>query len=170
MFSKGRKIYKWWNRTCGCFAAGTLVATPDGLVAIETLEIGDLVLAQNEATGEIAPKAITDLICPEPKPLYLLTLRDAWGEIETFHATDDHPWKVEGKGWVETIALAEGDRIDTASGEDLVLLSVALTERVEQTYLQLKSSPVLLPPSSVDRPGSSAPEPHVVLKDTAMSD
>jgi hypothetical protein len=111
-----------------------LVATPHGLVAIETLTFGDLVLAQNETTGEIAAKPITDLIRPEPKPLYLLALRDASGETETFLATDDHPWRVEGNGWVETADLNKGDRIDTASGEDMVVLSVSLTQRVEQTF------------------------------------
>jgi hypothetical protein len=74
---------------------------------------------------------VTDLIRPEPKPLYALKLKDASGEIETFHATDDHPWKVEGKGWVETQHLKPEDRIDTASGEDMVLLTLEQTERVD---------------------------------------
>jgi hypothetical protein len=41
---------------------------------------------------------------------------------------------LEGKGWVETIDLRPEDRIDTASGADMVLLSLEQTERVEQTY------------------------------------
>jgi hypothetical protein len=104
------------------------------LVPIETIKVGDLVLSKNEVTGEIAPKPVRDLIRPAPKPLYQLKLRDASGEVETFHATDDHPWKVEGKGWVETVNLRSEDRIDTASGADMVLLSVKLTKRVEHTY------------------------------------
>ncbi len=34
--------------TMQCFAAGTMIATPDGEVAVETLEIGDLVLTADE--------------------------------------------------------------------------------------------------------------------------
>jgi RHS repeat-associated protein len=119
---------------CGCFETGTLVSTPNGPRRIEEIAVGDLVLAQNEQSGEIAPKRVTQLIRPQPKPLYKVQLRDASGEIETFHATDDHPWMVEGKGWVETINLKHEDRIDTASGEDMVLLSMEQTQRVEQTY------------------------------------
>ena len=119
---------------CGCFERGTLVQTPHGMVPIETIKVGDLVLAVNEATGEIAPKPVTDLIRPEPKPLYKLNTLDVGGEAETFHATNDHPWKVEGKGWVETVDLKPGDRIDTGSGQDLVITSLALTDRVERTY------------------------------------
>jgi hypothetical protein len=59
--------------------------------------------------NEIAPKPVTDLIRPEPKPLYALQALDEGGEAGTFHATDDHPWKVEGKGWVETADLRPGE-------------------------------------------------------------
>jgi hypothetical protein len=121
-------------RFCGCLEAGTLVSTPDGLTPIEEVAVGDLVLAKNEETGEIAPKAVTALIRPGPKPLYKLETRDAGGETETFHATDDHPWKVEGKGWVETLGLKPGDRIDTGTGDDLVVLSLTATGRIARTY------------------------------------
>jgi len=110
------------------------VATPRGLVPIEKIAVGDLVLSKKEDTGEVAAKPVTDLIRPGPKPLYKLELVDAGGEGETFHATDDHPWKVEGKGWVETANLTAGDRIDTESGADMVVTALTLTERVEQTY------------------------------------
>jgi hypothetical protein len=121
-------------RPCGCFEAGTLVWTPSGMRPIEEIAIGDLVLAQNEKSGEIAAKPVTDLIRPEPKQLYELRVRDANGEVEIFHATDDHPWKIEGKDWVETIKLVPGDRIDTASGKDLLVTSLTATDHVARTY------------------------------------
>ena len=55
-------------------------------------------------------------------------------KAEIFRATDDHPWKVEGKGWVETASLQPGDRIDTGSGADMLVTSLALTSRIERTY------------------------------------
>jgi hypothetical protein len=119
---------------CGCLEAGTLVATPEGLQPIERIAIGQLVLAVNEVTGDVAPKRVTDLIRPDPKPLYALHVLDSGGEAERFHATDDHPWKVEGKGWTQTIDLKPGDRVDTSSGADLVVTSLELTKRTEKTY------------------------------------
>ena len=119
---------------CGCFEAGTLVSTPRGFRRIEDIRVGDMVVSQNEQTSEIAPKRVTGLIRPAPKQLYALRLRDAGGEMEVFHATDDHPWKVEGSGWVETRDLKPGDDIDTASGADMMVLSLEQTGRVEQTY------------------------------------
>lgn len=46
---------------CGCFAAGTLLLTPDGQQPIETLRVGDLLAAKDETTGDIDWKPITQL-------------------------------------------------------------------------------------------------------------
>jgi RHS repeat-associated protein len=119
---------------CGCFEAGTLVATPDGDRAIESLRVGDFVLAKNEVTGEVAAKPVTELVRPAPKPLFAVALRDAKGTLQTLDATADHAWKVLGKGWVETRALSSGDKIDTASGAPLVVASVKPTGRTVPTY------------------------------------
>jgi RHS repeat-associated protein len=122
------------KKACGCFEVGTLIATPEGLVAIEKIKIGDAVLAYDEATGQIAAKRVTDLIRPEPKPLYELVALDANGARTTFHVTDDHPWKIAGKGWVRTAELQPSQRIETVQAGQLLIHSVTLTRRVEATY------------------------------------
>jgi hypothetical protein len=71
---------------------------------------------------------------PEPKPLYSVRLAENGGDEEIFHATDDHPWRVHGRGWVETVDLLPGDRIDTAGKEDLTVRSLERTSRVEAPY------------------------------------
>ena len=119
---------------CGCFEEGTLVATPDGLRPIEEIAVGDLVLAYDPATGETSAQAVTALIRPEPKALWRLEVQDADGETEVFFVTDDHPWLIEGQGWVETAALAPGSRIETADDRGLTILDTAITDRVERTY------------------------------------
>jgi RHS repeat-associated protein len=119
---------------CGCFEAGTEVSTPNGPRPIEDIMIGDLVFAQNERTGEIAAKAVVSLIRPENKALYALSFIGPDGQKGTFSVTDDHPWKVQGKGWVETQHLAPYDHIETASGQDIVVETVHLTERRARTY------------------------------------
>ncbi|HVQ09342.1 MAG TPA: RHS repeat-associated core domain-containing protein [Allosphingosinicella sp.] len=130
----GRIVRVFRRSPCGCLEAGTLVSTPNGLKRIEEVQVGDLVLAMNAETGEIAPRPVTALIRPEAKPLYALSVRDIGAETEIFHATDDHPWRVQDRGWVETADLRPGDRIDTAGADDLVVTSLHRSTRVERTY------------------------------------
>lgn len=91
-------------------------------------------MAYDETTGSAAPKRVTDLIRPEPKPLYELIARNTDGEKAEFLVTDDHPWKIEGSGWVETAHLKAAQRIETAKGETLLIESMPLTKRIESTY------------------------------------
>jgi RHS repeat-associated protein len=119
---------------CACFEAGTLVATPTGLRAIEEIEVGDLVLSEDERNGTVAVKRVTDLIRPAPKPVYELTVSDAAGNAETFHATADHRWRVDPQGWTETIDLRVNDRIETDTGADVTVTSMFRTSRIERTY------------------------------------
>jgi len=117
-----------------CFEAGTLVATPDGLKPIEKIAVGNLVLSVDPETRKIAPKRVTRLIRPNPKPVYELALRDAGGRGETFHVTADHRWEVDGVGWVATAELKAGDRIETGSGVDVTVAAVLVTKIVERTF------------------------------------
>ena len=117
-----------------CLEAGTLVATPTGLRPIEQIAVGDLVLSEDERTGTVAAKKVTSLIRPDPKPVYELALRDAAGQVETFRATGDHRWKVDGTGWTATDELKIGDRIETESKADVTVTSASLTNRLERTY------------------------------------
>lgn len=131
---KGVRVLVRVVKGCGCFEAGTLVATPSGMRPIEQIKIGDEVLAGDEVSGKVSPRKVMALLRPEPKPLYDLRLRAPAGDIVTFHVTDDHPWKVEGQGWVETVDLKVDQRIDTATGADMVVVGRSLTTQVAPTY------------------------------------
>ncbi len=119
---------------CGCFVAGTLVATPDGERRVEDIQVGDQVLAWNEATGEVAPQRVTALIRPAPKDVFALVLRGAQGGLETFEVTADHPWFVVGRGWTATHDLEQGDRVVAMGHADLIVASLAAGGRIAQTY------------------------------------
>jgi RHS repeat-associated protein len=122
------------RKPCGCLEAGTLVATPVGLKPIERIKVGDLVLSKDPKTGRVASKKVTALIRPDPKSVYQLSVRDASGKVELFDATEDHPWSVDKRGWIETAALRIGDRIDTDSNSDVTVTAISPTSRIEPTY------------------------------------
>ncbi len=92
-------------------------------------------------TGEATTQTVTALIRPAPKPIWRLDARDADDETEVFEVTDDHPWYVEGAGWVETQYLRAGQHIETADDRGLTVFGIARTDRVEHTYNLTVSGP-----------------------------
>ena len=99
-----------------CFVAGTMVTTAAGLVAIENIQPGDVVLAANEETGEVAYKEVVRTFVNTTDEITHVTIENAEGEQETIDSTPEHPFYVEGLGWVEASSLHAGMTIWFANG------------------------------------------------------
>ena len=82
------------QRPHSCFAKGTLVWTKTGRKAIETIEPGDLVLAQDVNSGELKYKAVMRRTVRPPSPLLKISAGD-----EELHVTGGHVFWVSGIGW-----------------------------------------------------------------------
>lgn len=94
-----------------CFAAGTPVATLTGPLAIEKLQIGDRVLAQDADTGELAYKLVLGATIRPPVETVLVTTTRG-----TIQATRGHPFWIVGRGWLMARELHVGDRLHCLSG------------------------------------------------------
>ena len=68
---------------------GTLVTTEDGQEPIEEIEVGDRVLSENELTGEVAVKTVTETYINETDELVHICVNG-----ETISATPTHPFYV----------------------------------------------------------------------------
>jgi len=91
-----------------CFAAGTLVQTSEGMVPIEEIEIGDLVLSRSDETGEVTYKPVINTIVSYPEVILTLTyVIDSQQHV--LITTPDHPfWVVETGSWEEAGDLEPG--------------------------------------------------------------
>lgn len=92
-----------------CFVAGTKVSTPNGLVNIEELKIGDKVYTYNEETKEIEEETITNAFGSNSNIISTITFENG----EKIQSTEIHPYYVIGKGWTEAKDLVAGDEIFT---------------------------------------------------------
>lgn len=108
---------------CASFAAGTLVATPNGTIPIEQVGIGQSVLSRNEASFADAPRAV-EQVFGRVAPSYRLLKTD----LGTLTLTDEHPLWVQGKGWTEAREIAEDDVIAGESGDALVQSNLAVNK------------------------------------------
>lgn len=94
-----------------CFLAGTPVRTQTGLVAIETIQPGDRVLAQDQDSGELTYKLV--LRTTLRPPAEMLKIKAGTEEIVT---TLGHPFWVNGQGWRMAKQLKEGDLLHSLGG------------------------------------------------------
>jgi hypothetical protein len=87
-----------------CFTAGVPLLTPEGYRFIETLQVGDLVLARDEfaVTGAVAPKVIEKVFV---RSAVVLRLHLGGQVIGT---TTEHPFYVRDRGWVKASELWVG--------------------------------------------------------------
>jgi hypothetical protein len=99
-----------------CFVAGTLVATADGHVAIEEIQVGDMVLAGDPETGEVAYKEVTRTFVNESDEL--IHVHTNGEEIIT---TPTHPFYVNQFGWTRAADLRAGDVLVLSNGEYVVV-------------------------------------------------
>jgi hypothetical protein len=99
------------TRRHDCLAAGTPVWTATGAVAIEKIMIGDMVLAQDVETGQLAYKVVLQTTIRPPSPLIKVQVGD-----ETIETSAGHPYWVAGEGWVKARDLRSGMELHTATG------------------------------------------------------
>ena len=114
--------------TNGCFVAGTLVHTRQGLVPIEKIQVGDWVLSQPEEQGELAYKPVVKAFSFDDKEIFLVRFHKVGGAmdesmtIESVAVTGNHPFWVEGQGWTRADSLNFGDRLELLDGSHVSLV------------------------------------------------
>lgn len=101
-----------------CFAAGTMVATPSGDRAIDTLKVGEIVWSKPEHGGEPFAAAILATHVRTDQPIYRLKLesirKDGAAEGETLLVTPSHPFYVPAQhDFVPAINLKPGDLLQS---------------------------------------------------------
>lgn len=116
------------NKGGGCFAPGTLIATPGGPLRIETLTLGGTVLAQRP-DGRLAPAEITGVYLNYAP---LVVLHTAQGDLRT---TEEHPLLTVNGDFLPAGTLAVGTGLVRAEGGGPAgILSVSRTSASGPVY------------------------------------
>ena len=100
--------------TMKCFIAGTLIAAESGFARIESIKPGDVVLSTNADTMETGYKKVLEKYVRKTRELVHII---AGGE--EIVSTPDHPYYVEGRGFVNACQLCIGSPLMDADGKIL---------------------------------------------------
>ncbi len=124
----------------GCFAAGTLVHTAVGLMPIEQVRAGTLVLAQPEDGGERALRRVINKMSTLDQPLMAVQIKiegEQGTDFTTLFATPNHPFWVEtahtedGKHWLAAECLEPCMGLQLADGRRAEVHAAALIRRTQ---------------------------------------
>ena len=110
-----------------CFAAGTPVWTATGLMTIESIRVGDLVLSQDVESGELGYKPVLRTTVRPPEQLVRLRVG-----TETFETTRGHLFWVSGRGWTQACQTQSGMPLHAIEGA-IPAISVGVGD-VAETY------------------------------------
>ena len=138
-----------------CFIAGTKVLTDHGHKNIEDIEVGDLVLAYDEETGETAYKPVVQLFRNTTKEWCTVSVRGNDGELYEITSTPGHKYFVPGnrvrkdsralehasyvglsEKWVSACDLKRGDKFLLSDGTlcEVEVVSCKKLSAPETTY------------------------------------
>ena len=115
----------------GCFVAGTPVQMADGTrKPIEEVKSGDSVQSRDETTGKATVKKVERVTVRqvnEVETIHFAASKNG-ATLETLVTTREHPFYVEGKGFVPAGSLCIGNAVVTRAGPALIVTSVTFTQ------------------------------------------
>lgn len=111
-----------------CLAAGTLVWTDAGPAPIEQIRVGDLVLAQDPESGELAYQPVLRTTVRPRGPLVRVCLVNR----EVLETSGGHLFWVAGAGWTKARKLLSGCELHGVTGT--VRVSITETADEAETY------------------------------------
>ena len=118
---------------CPCFVAGTLVATEFGKRPIESIQVGDLVFAEDPVSGDSALEPVVKKFITPDKETVLVQVNQQ-GIIELIESTPNHPYWVVGRGWTPAKSLKKGDSLLNKANTSSLVETVRVTGRSKTVY------------------------------------
>lgn len=112
-----------------CFSAGTNVKTDEGYKTIEDIKVGDMVQTKDEETGEVGYHPVEELFQRETEETYQVTVKGT-----TITTTEEHPFWITGKGWVEAKDLKEGDKLQDPDGKEYPIEKIEIKNERTTVY------------------------------------
>lgn len=127
------------NTTCltppMCFTAGTLIHTIHGLKPIESIEHGDLIWSRQEFGTEYGYRPVIATKATPNQDIYEVVVKHSNNTTETFKTTSEHPFWVEGIGWLKASLLEQGmTLLDKHGSANVTIISQAKLDHTETVY------------------------------------
>ncbi len=113
---------------CASFPSDTLIWTNSGLIPISKIKEGTVVVSRDERSMRDSPQLVSEVYYRESSGIYEIDT-----EFGKIYATGEHPFWVQGEGWIAARDLAEEHPIATVNG-DVLVFEVKYIQRPTTVY------------------------------------
>ncbi len=150
MLGLADKAKSWISRkkvvagACGCFAAGTTVWAPTGLVPIDTLRVGDEVYARPSPDAELEVRRVSAVFVVADAALVQVSVQREDATLARVATTDEHPFWVLNRGWTRGDRLRVGDVLAAVEGQPRVSAVAFTSTRVTVYNVAVDGVPTYL--------------------------
>ncbi len=118
-----------------CFVAGTPVVTARGLVPIEEVQVGDLVLSKSDdGQGDNRWQPVKTTFQKPPSATLDIRFQAEGGRVNDLGVTPNHPFWKRGVGWVEAGDLRVGNQVWSLNRGWLTVVKVRLRSDRRRVY------------------------------------
>lgn len=120
----------------GCFVAGTIVHSEAGPRAINDIRVGERVWSRHEdqLNGATSLQTVSAVMVYHERPILRVTYSTSEPLSRLILTTEEHPFYVLDRGWVEAGDLVSGDTLLLACGGHAVVQEIALTGGTATVY------------------------------------
>jgi RHS repeat-associated protein len=112
----------------GCFVAGTLVLTANGLQAIETVKVGDTVWAYNNSDNIVQKQVVLKTILRTTYSLITFTINN-----KSITTTAEHPFYINNQ-WIEARDVKIGDSVQLFNGQKIAVAYKSIKDTTSAVY------------------------------------
>ncbi|MBO0468835.1 hypothetical protein JZO73_15130, partial [Enterococcus plantarum] len=102
-----------------CFVSGTLILTEHGHKPIESIQIGEKVLANHENSHVQTYEKVVQIFVSETSKLVRITI-----DNEMIETTEEHPFYLPSKGWIKAKELTYNDDLIDRFGNTLSITGI----------------------------------------------
>ncbi|XUJ55249.1 polymorphic toxin-type HINT domain-containing protein [Moraxella catarrhalis] len=121
--------------------------TIHGLKPIETIEHGDLIWSRQEFGTEYGYRPVIATKVTPNQEIYEVVVKHSNNSTETFKTTKEHPFWVEGIGWLKASLLEQGMILLDRNNQEVEVISQYLLPNHPKLSITLKyktSTPTIL--------------------------
>ena len=116
------------------FAGGTPVLTKEGLRAIETIQVGDLVGSWNPKTNQVEWQKVTARVARKATQALKITVKDGVGNTDTLIVTQEHPFLTPATAWHAIAGFKVGDKMLSVDRGLLTITAIDADTKSRQVY------------------------------------